>query len=119
MTDADVTTLKGVIRALAELRNSGGAVPTPAQADELATIGEHAATDALLCVLGVAVLSADHGATYLGGMCIRIAQLLAESHPQQPTTADMLRLLAKLAADATAFDDISLTGTNKSDQGKN
>ena len=120
MTDTDVHTLKGVVKALAELRRSDGAVPSEAQAAELATLGERAATDALLCILGVGVLTADHGASYLGYICIKIAHLLADAHPQQPTPAQVLQMLAGLAAAANASAPIpALTSPNTTDQGKN
>ena len=119
MTDGDVKTLKGVIAALSDLYSSGGGVPSPAQAAELATVGEKAATNAIMALLGVGVLTADHGASYLGYIAVKIAHLLAECHPEQPTTAQVLRLLANLADDVNNKFDATLTGTNKSDQGKN
>lgn len=119
MTDADVLSIKSMVAALADLRTSGGCVPTPTQAASLAQVGEKSATEALMCLLGVGVLTADHGASYLGYVAVKIAHLLAECHPEQPTTAQVLRLLANLADDCNNTFDKSLTSTNKSDQGSN
>ena len=119
MTDADVYTLKGVVKALAALRTGGESVPTLSQAAELATLGERAATDALLCVLGVAMLTADHNASYIGWLCIQLAGYLAEAHPQQPTSSEVLQLLARIASETRPEATVAVTSLNKSDQGAN